>query len=293
MNQIIRIIGVPVDLGQARRGVNMGPDAIRYANLAENLTRLGYHVEDEGNLHIPVQDTVAKSQLVTEIARASTACYARARKAVTDGALPLFLGGDHTIAIGSIGGITHESPCGVVWVDAHADFNTPGTSPSGNVHGMSLATLLGEGHDELINCGRKGPKIDPRDIVLVGIRDLDPLEREHLTDSGITAFTMRDIDEMGMSLVARETVDQLSHHGRIHVSLDMDSLDPPGAPGVGTPVPGGLTYREAHLLMEILADSNLLSSMDIVEINPIVDTSNQTAILAVKLAVSLFGKRIL
>ena len=293
MKQTIRIIGVPVDLGQARRGVNMGPDAIRYANLAESLARLGYQVEDEGNLHIPVQDTVAKSQLVTEIERASTACYAKARQATVDGALPIFLGGDHTIAIGSIGGVTHDAPCGVVWIDAHADFNTPATSPSGNVHGMSLATLLGEGHDELISCGRKGPKIGPRDVVLVGIRDLDPLEREHLTRSGITTFTMRDIDERGMSFVARETVDQLSHHGRIHVSLDMDSLDPPGAPGVGTPVPGGLTYREAHLLMEILADSHLLSSMDIVEINPIVDTSNQTAILAVKLAVSLFGKRIL
>lgn len=293
MNQTIRIIGVPVDLGQARRGVNMGPDAIRYANLAESLARLSYQVEDEGNLHVPVQNAVEKSQLVMEIARASEACYARARQAITDGVLPIFLGGDHTIAVGSIGGVTHESPCGVVWIDAHADFNTPATSPSGNAHGMSLSILLGKGHPTLVDCGRKGPKISASDVVLVGIRDLDPLERQHLTHSGITAFTMRDIDEKGMSRVARETVERLSHHNRIHVSLDMDSLDPAGAPGVGTPVPGGITYREAHLLMEILADSRLLNSMDIVEINPIVDISNQTAILAVKLAVSLFGKRIL
>lgn len=293
MKQTIRIIGVPVDLGQARRGVSMGPDAIRYAGLADNLARLGFRVEDEGNLHVPVRDTVESSQLVAEIARASAACYARARQAMADGALPLFLGGDHSIAVGSVGGVTHGGPCGVVWVDAHADFNTPTTSPSGNVHGMSLSILLGEGHDALIHCGRKGPKLSPADVVLVGIRDLDPLERDHLTRSGITVFTMRDIDEMGMSRVARETLKQLSHHQRIHVSLDMDSLDPPGAPGVGTPVPGGLTYREAHLLMEILADSRLLGSMDIVEINPIVDIANQTALLAVKLAVSLFGKRIL
>ncbi|WP_300675253.1 arginase [Desulfoluna sp.] len=293
MNQTLRIIGVPIDLGQARRGVNMGPDAIRYAGLAKHLTRLGYQVEDAGNLHVPVRDTVADAQRVPEIARISEACYAQARQATADGAIPLFLGGDHTIAVGSIGGITHETPCGVVWIDAHADFNTPATSPSGNVHGMSLSILLGKGHDALVGCGRPGPKINPEDVVMVGIRDLDPQERQHLTHSGITVFTMRDIDEKGMSQVAHDTVTHLSHLGRIHVSLDMDSLEPAGAPGVGTPVPGGLTYREAHLLMEILADSHLLSAMDIVEINPIMDTANQTAILAVKLAVSLFGKRIL
>lgn len=293
MNQAIRIIGVPIDLGQARRGVNMGPDAIRYAGLAEHLARLGYRVEDTGNIHVPVRDTVSATNLVTEIARASEACYTQARQAVADGALPLFLGGDHTIAVGSIGGVTHQGPCGVVWIDAHADFNTPAVSPSGNVHGMSLATLLGEGHSALVNCGRTGPKIGPADVVLVGIRHLDPLEKTRLARSGIACFTMRDIDEKGMSAVARETLARLSHHERLHVSLDMDSLDPPGAPGVGTPVPGGLTYREAHLLMEILADSKRIGAMDIVEINPIVDTSNQTAILAVNLAVSLFGKRIL
>ncbi|SCY07435.1 arginase [Desulfoluna spongiiphila] len=293
MNQTIRIIGVPIDLGQPRRGVNMGPDAIRYAGLAEHLARLGYHVEDQGNIHVPVRDTVPEVQMVTEIARTSSACYAQARQARADGTIPIFLGGDHTIAVGSVGGVTHDTPCGVIWIDAHADFNTPAISPSGNVHGMSLSILLGNGHEALVNCGRTGAKIDASHVVLVGIRDLDPLEKEVLTRSGITTFTMRDIDEMGMSRVAREAVSQLSHLGRLHVSLDMDSLEPAGAPGVGTPVPGGLTYREAHLLMEILADSHLLSSMDIVEINPIMDTSNQTATLAVKLAVSLFGKRIL
>ncbi|VFQ43242.1 arginase [Desulfoluna butyratoxydans] len=293
MNQTIRIIGVPIDLGQHRRGVNMGPDAIRYAGLAEHLARLGYHVEDRGNIHVPVRDTVPEVQTVAEIARTSSACYDQARKAIEDGTIPIFLGGDHTIAVGSVGGVTHDAPCGVVWIDAHADFNTPAISPSGNVHGMSLSILLGNGHDALVCCGRSGAKIRADQVVLVGIRDLDPLEKEVLARSGITTFTMRDIDEMGMSRVARETVSRLSHLGRLHVSLDMDSLEPAGAPGVGTPVPGGLTYREAHLLMEILADSHLLSSMDIVEINPIMDTSNQTATLAVKLAVSLFGKRIL
>jgi len=293
MNQTLRIIGVPIDLGQTRRGVNMGPDAIRYAGLAEHLARLGYHVEDQGNIHVPVRDTVPEVQMVTEIARTSAACYTQARQATADGTIPIFLGGDHTIAVGSVGGVTHDAPCGVIWIDAHADFNTPAISPSGNVHGMSLSILLGHGHEALINCGRTGAKIDAGHVVLVGIRDLDPLEKEVLTRSGITTFTMRDIDEMGMSRVAREAVSHLSHLGRLHVSLDMDSLEPAGAPGVGTPVPGGLTYREAHLLMEILADSHLLSSMDIVEINPIMDTSNQTATLAVKLAVSLFGKRIL
>jgi len=293
MNQTIRIIGVPIDLGQLRRGVNMGPDAIRYAGLAEHLARLGYQVKDQGNIHVPVRDTVPEVQTVTEIARTSSACYDQARQATADGTIPIFLGGDHTIAVGSVGGVTHEGPCGVVWIDAHADFNTPAISPSGNVHGMSLSILLGSGHEALVNCGRNGAKIDADHVVLVGIRDIDPLEKEVLARSGITTFTMRDIDEMGMSRVARLAVSHLAPLGRLHVSLDMDSLEPTGAPGVGTPVPGGLTYREAHLLMEILADSHLLSSMDIVEINPIMDTANQTAILAVKLAVSLFGKRIL
>ena len=293
MSPRIRIIGVPMDLGQTRRGVNMGPDALRFAGLADALAKLGYAIEDAGNLHIPIQDTVAKSRRTDEIARASEACYDEAKKAITDGAHPIFLGGDHTIAVGSIGGITHHAPCGVVWVDAHADFNTPASSPSGNAHGMSLSILLGEGHPPLVQCGRNGPKLQADQVVLVGIRDLDPMEKARLTASGIAVYTMRDIDEMGMSRVAHNTVEHLSHLKRIHVSLDMDSLDPPSAPGVGTPVPGGLTYREAHLLMEILADSHLVESMDIVEINPIMDTANQTALSAVKLAVSLFGKRIL
>lgn len=293
MSPLIRIIGTPMDLGQALRGVSMGPDALRFADLEKALTRLGYRVEDRGNIHVPIGGTVAEKDRVTEIFRASEACYIEARTAIRDGALPLFLGGDHTISVGSIGGITHDAPCGVVWVDAHADFNTPATSPTGNIHGMGLSILLGEGHEALVHCGRSGPKIRAEDVVLVGIRDLDALERERLSHSGIAVYTMRDIDEMGMGHVAHETIKRLSHLPRIHVSLDMDSLDPPGAPGVGTPVPGGLTYREAHLLMEIIADSHHVGSMDIVEINPIMDTANQTARLAVKLAVSLFGKRIL
>ena len=289
----VRLIGFPMDLGQSCRGVNMGPDAIRYAELSGALSRLGFHVEDAGNIPMPIRDTVEPDALIDEITHASEACYQLAQKAVEERCTPLFLGGDHTMAIGSIGGVTHHSPCGVIWVDAHADFNTPKSSPSGNVHGMALAALLGQGDPSLVNCGRPGPKLSPSDVVMIGIRELDPKERTRLADSGITVFTMRDIDEKGMGPVAKEALSKLSHHSRIHVSMDMDALSPENAPGVGTPVPGGLTYRETHLLMEIIADTGKLGSMDIVEINPIMDTANQTAVLAVHLAVSLFGKNIL
>lgn len=288
----IRLIGIPMDLGQSCRGVNMGPDAIRYAGLKEALEALGYGVEDLGNIHIPVRATLSKDALVAEISKAAEACYRLAAKAVDEGTLPLFLGGDHGIAIGSIGGVTESQRCGVIWVDAHADFNTPETSPSGNTHGMALSILLGQGYPRLVNCGRPGAKIGPEDVVMIGIRELDPEERIRLSESGITVFTMRDIDEKGMGQIAHEALCALSHHNRLHVSMDMDALSPENAPGVGTPVPGGLTYREAHLLMEIIADSGRLSSMDIVEINPIMDTRNTTATMAVHLAVSLFGKQI-
>ena len=293
MKKNLRLIGVPLDLGQSCRGVNMGPDAIRYAGLAAALSRLGCRVKDAGNIRVPIRDTLEKEGLASAIAKTSQATYALTREAVEKGEIPIILGGDHTTAIGAIGGVTHHGPCGVIWVDAHADFNTPESSPSGNIHGMSLSVLLGQGLPELVNCGREGPKLSPKDVVIVGVREIDPLERIRLAASGITVFTMRDVDEEGMSTVARKAIFALAHQPRIHVSLDMDALSPERAPGVGTPVPGGLSYREAHLLMEILADTCAVASMEIVEINPIMDTANQTAILAVHLAVSLFGKKIL
>ena len=293
MKGSIRIIGAPVDLGQSHRGVDMGPSAIRYAGLLSRLRELGYTVTDEGNIQVRVRDSLSEENLLKEITTACETTYQLARKAIEDNCKPIFLGGDHSISIGTIGGISHNDAVGVIWIDAHGDFNTPQTSTSGNIHGMSLSVLAGNGLPELVNIGRKGAKIKPGNVVLIGVRSLDQKERENLKKSGITVYTMRDIDEEGMNVIARKTLMRLNHLSRIHVSLDIDSLDPVAVPGVGTPVSGGLTYREAHLLMEVISDSGQVSSMDIVEINPIIDHCNQTAKTAVDLAVSLFGKKIL
>jgi arginase len=289
----IRIIGVPVDLGQSHRGVDMGPSAIRYAGLLSRLRELGYTVKDEGNIQVPVRDSLAEDNLLSEICIACEAAYQSASKAIEDNCKPIFLGGDHSISIGTIGGVSHNSTVGVIWIDAHGDFNTPQTSSSGNIHGMSLSILTGQGLTELVNIGREGAKVKPGNIVLIGVRELDRNEKENLKKSGIAVYTMREIDEEGINVIARKALMRLNHLSRVHVSLDIDSLDPIAVPGVGTPVSGGLTYREAHLLMEIISDSGLVCSMDIVEINPIIDHCNQTAKTAVDLAVSLFGKRIL
>lgn len=296
MSRDIRIIGVPVDLGQSKRGVDMGPAALRYAGLADKLTALGHRVTDAGNVEVPVRETVvaeAAQHYLPAIAGICRATYAAARTAVKVGATPIFLGGDHSLAIGSIGGVTSVRPCGLLWIDAHADFNTPATTVTGNIHGMTLAVLLGEGYPELVDIGRPGPKLRPADVVLIATRDLDPLERERLRDSGLTVYTMRDIDERGVGAVVREALQRLEHHHRIHVSLDMDCLDLQAGPGVGTPSPGGLSWREAQLAMELIADCGCCGSLDIVEINPILDQQNRTAQLAAELAASLFGKRIL
>jgi arginase len=293
MKGSIRIIGAPVDLGQSHRGVDMGPSAIRYAGLLSRLRELGYKVTDEGNIQVRVRDSLSEDSLLKEITTACETAYQLARKAIEDNCKPIFLGGDHSISIGTIGGVSHNDAVGVIWIDAHGDFNTPQTSASGNIHGMSLSVLSGNGLPELVNIGRKGAKIKPGNVVLIGVRSLDPKERENLKKSGIVVYTMRDIDEEGMNVIARKALMRLNRLSRIHVSLDIDSLDPIAVPGVGTPVSGGLTYREAHLLMEVIADSGLVCSMDIVEINPIIDHCNQTAKTAVDLAVSLFGKRIL
>ncbi len=296
MKQPIRIIGVPLDLGQSLRGVDLGPGALRYAGLARHLQQLGYPVHDSGNIEVPIRDTLGDQRrlhYLPAIQKVCEAVYQAGRKAVAEREIPLFIGGDHALAIGSIGGVTHHLPTGVIWIDAHGDFNTLKTSPSGNIHGMTLAVLLGDGYSELVNVGRPGAKLPPEDVIMIGVRDLDPDERVRLRDSGICIYTMRDIDERGIGAVIREALQRLEHLERLHVSLDVDSLDPMEGPGVGTTAPGGLSYREAQLLMEIIADSKKMTSLDIVEINPILDYRNQTAQLAVELAASLFGKSIL
>lgn len=296
MQHTIHILGVPMDLGQNRRGVDMGPSAVRYAHLQARLERLGHIVHDAGNVSAPnpeeeiVESADGRLRAVAGVCRR---VYDAACAWAVEGDFAVFLGGDHSISIGSIAAAAQRGPVGLVWIDAHSDFNTPETSPSGNIHGMPVAALVGEGAPPLLTIGANRPALKPPEIVQIGIRDLDAQERQRLIRSGIHVFTMRHVDELGMAVVARQALDRLRHLPRIHVSLDMDSLDPSEAPGVGTPVPGGLTYREAHLLMEILGDSGRVASLDIVEINPILDEMNKTAELAVELAASLLGQRIL
>jgi arginase len=253
---------------------------------------------DVGNVAVPVAEQIADAgasgarhlQAVVEVCQN---IYQAAIESTKAGDFSIFLGGDHSMSAGSVAGVAHEKKIGVIWIDAHADYNTPETSPSGNVHGMPVAALLGDGPPELANVGYAGPKLHPSQVVMIGIRNLDVAEKQRLTRSGITVYTMTDIDEHGIALITRQTLARLNHLDTIHVSLDMDSLDPEFAPGVGTPVRGGLTYREAHLLLEILASSGKVRSMDVVEINPILDERNQTAELAVELAASLLGQRII
>lgn len=297
-SQIIRIFGVPMDAGQRRRGVDMGPSAIRYAGLNMQLAALGHTVIDFGNLPVPLPENEppdsSRARHLPSIAGVCREIYSQAMDVNTRGEMALFLGGDHSLSIGTVSAITaSEASVGVLWVDAHGDFNTPEISPSGNVHGMSLACLMGRGPAELTGIGRAGAKIQPSQAIIIGARDIDPKERDLLREMNVRVFTMRDIDTLGMAQVARMALEQFASLRRIHISLDMDSLDPAEAPGVGTPVPGGLSYREAHLLMEILHDSRKVTSMDIVEINPILDDRNRTAKLAVELVASVFGKSIL
>lgn len=296
MRKPVQIIGIPMDLGQSQRGVDLGPGAVRYAHIAQRLRAIGYAVEDYGNIPVPVRESFpgeGGAYFLPAIIEACRTAYELGHAAIASGKLPVFLGGDHSIALGTVGGVSHEGPVGLVWIDAHADFNTFETSPSGNIHGMPLAALCGLGAPELAELGRPGPKVAAQDVVLIGLRDLDHGERTLLRESGVGLFTMRDIDERGIAAVAREALERLRNCTRLHVSLDMDSLDPTEAPGVGTPVPGGLTYREAHALMEILADRGIVGSVDVVEINPILDDRNETSEIAVELVASLLGKSIL
>ena len=305
MSKNVAIIGVPMDFGQLLRGVDMGPAAVRYTGLIAKLRMLGHKVQDLGDIRIPIRDCntdicsdgqtlkIDKKKYVKEITKVCESIYTVGKQAIESDQFPLFIGGDHSIAVGTVAAVTEKEPSGLIWIDAHADFNTPKTSPSGNIHGMPLAILLGDGPSSLVNVGRPGAKVLPENVVLIGQRDLDSDEKKRLKKIGLTIFTMRDIDEQGINAIANKTLMKFVHLKRVHLTLDMDAIDPVEAPGVGTPVPGGITYREAHLLMESLADSGKLTSMDLVEINPILDEANKTAKLAVELTLSAMGKSIL
>ncbi|MGA2673957.1 MAG: arginase [Terracidiphilus sp.] len=300
----IRIIGVPLDMGASRRGVDMGPSAMRVAGLAPRLEALGHQVTDGGNIRVEIAETQTSgnesARYLNEIAETCARTAESVMKTLEEGMTPLLLGGDHSLAAGSVSGAAEfyrrrNQKIGVLWIDAHSDINTPETSPSGNVHGMPLAALLGLGPEPLGKIFGYAPKIAAENTVLIGVRDIDAAERENIRRAGVAhVYTMRDIDERGMRTVMEEAV-RAAGQGTAgyHVSLDMDWIDPEDAPGVGTPVRGGATYREAHLAMEILADDGRLLSFEIVEVNPILDEHNRTADLAVELACSAFGKKIL
>jgi arginase len=300
----IRVIGVPLDMGASRRGVDMGPSAMRVAGLEARLEALGHQVSDGGNIRVEIAETQAagkeNARYLKQIAKTCARTAEAVMKILEEGMTPLVLGGDHSLAAGSVSGVAafyrrRGEKIGVLWIDAHSDINTPETSPSGNVHGMPLAALLGLGPDALGNIFGYSPKISAANTVLVGVRDIDAAERENILRAGVAeVFTMRDIDERGMRAVMEEAL-RVAEDGTAgyHVSLDMDWIDPEDAPGVGTPVRGGATYREAHLAMEIIADHGRLLSFEMVEVNPVIDEHNRTADLAVQLACSAFGKKIL
>lgn len=297
------LIGVPLDLGGNRRGVDMGPSAIRIATLAEQLGGLGVAVVDKGDIPTPLPETKGpgdpRKRYVKEIARVCQRLFQTSLASLHEGALPIVLGGDHSLGAGSVAATaawlaTRQQSLGVIWVDAHADINSPATSPSGNVHGMPLAALLGGEPTELARIGGDGPSIRPEHTVLVGIRNLDDREKEIVKASGVHAFTMKDIDRLGIAEVMDRALAAASTGtGGVHVSFDLDVCDPSIAPGVGTPVKGGLDYREAHFVMEAVAESGRLVALDLVEVNPALDLRNATAELATELALSAFGKRIL
>jgi arginase len=299
----IRVIGVPLDLGQQRRGVDMGPSAMRVAGLEAKLESLGHTVEDAGNVSVVIAEQKTPgdphARYLKEITATCTKLGDLVLKTLDEKKVPLCIGGDHSVAVGTVSGVAEfykrqGHPVGLIWIDAHSDINTPDTSPSGNVHGMPLGALMGLGPDALAKIYGWSPKVRGENCVLVGIRDVDQHEKENIRRAGIEVFTMRDIDERGMRTVMEEAL-RMAGRGTIgyHVSLDMDWVDPEDAPGVGTPVPGGSTYREAHLAMEIIADHGRMLSMEIVEVNPVIDERNRTAELAVELTLSAFGKKIL
>jgi arginase len=299
----IAIIGAPLDLGQGRRGVDMGPSAMRVANLNARVKALGYEVEDLGNVAVEQAEASPKgdphAKYLPQIAAACSQLAAQVHSALSRGSVPLVLGGDHSVAIGTVSGVSsyfreRGRRVGLIWLDAHADMNTPDTSPSGNIHGMPLACLLGMGPAELADLAGYRPKVAAQNTVIVGLREVDMTERPQVRQSGVRIFTMRDIDERGLRAVMEEAIRAASDGtAGFHVSLDMDFVDPQDAPGVGTAVRGGATYREAHLAMEMICDSRSMTSIEVVEVNPVIDERNRTADLAVELSMSGLGKRIL
>ncbi|CAI9392383.1 arginase [Niallia sp. Sow4_A1] len=295
----LTIIGMPMDLGQMRRGVDMGPSAIRYAGIFERLSKLFSTIEDWGDIAVGRPETIIDKQSNLKnlhlIAEKNQMLAEMVDKIIQSKSFPLVLGGDHSIAIGTLAGLAkHYKNLGVIWYDAHGDLNTAETSPSGNIHGMPLAASLGYGHERLTNLLGISPKIKPEHVVIIGARSLDEGERRLIKELGIKVFTMHEIDRMGMTKVMEETVRYLKDKtDGVHLSLDLDGLDPNDAPGVGTPVPGGISYRESHLAMEMLAESGLITSAEFVEVNPILDERNKTAALAVALMGSLFGEKLL
>lgn len=291
-----------MDLGQDRRGVDMGPSAIRYARLAGVLEDLGYPVADLGNVETPIPETVEEASRTRHVGAVRAVCErvtARAQDMVLGGLFPIFLGGDHSVSIGTVSGVAGAARdagvgrTGVLWIDAHSDFNIPETSPSGNVHGMPLAALTGRGHPDLVCVGGEGASIRPEDTALLGLRSVDTEERQLLKEAGVNVYTMKEVDAYGVASVIRRALENLSHLDRVHLSLDLDVVDPDVAPGVGTPVRGGLTYREAHLIMELANEAGIVTSLDVVEVNPILDVRNGTAELAVELVGSLMGRQII
>ncbi len=296
--QPVAVIGAALDLGAGRRGVDMGPSAIRYAGLEPRIEGLGRRCEDWGNVTTAVAEASAVGdERMRFLAQIKETCERIAKlvgRAVEVGAMPLVLGGDHSVALGTLGGMARaKGPGGVLWLDAHGDLNRPETSPTGNVHGMPLAAALGLAGPEFQSDAYRLPAVDPARVALVGVRDLDDGERYVLSELDALVYTMSDVDRLGVEPVLRESLERVAGDGFVHVSLDMDVLDPEVAPGVGTPVRGGLSYREAHLAMELVAESGLADSLEVVEVNPILDRENETAKLAVELVASALGARIL
>lgn len=300
----VRLIDVAMDLGAGRRGVDMGPSALRLAGIREKIEAIGVEVEDDAE---PIAVAIRERgdfydnrlKFLPEIVHGCTQLAVRVALAKEEGAIPVVMGGDHSIAIGTLAGLSSHyrgrgESLGVVWIDAHSDFNTPDTTPSGNIHGMPLAASVGIGVKELTELHGPAPKVDPENVVLIGLRDVDPLEKRTLKENRVFAYTMADIDRLGMFTVIDEAIERLSGRcDHLHVSFDVDSLDPDFAPGVGTPVKGGLQYREVHLLMETLAASRMVGSVEVVEVNPILDRANETSEVAVEMVCSLLGKTIL
>jgi arginase len=299
----VHLIGAPLDLGGGRRGVDMGPSALRIAGIGEQIAALGRDTIDQGNVAAPIRELAregdARKKYIDEIAAVCRRVHAITRASLDAGALPVVIGGDHSVAAGSVAASADAvrawtgKPLGMIWVDAHGDMNTPDTSQSGNVHGMPLAALLGQAPEELSSIGTS-PSLRPEHTVLVGIRNLDDREKDQIRAAGVHVFTMKDVDRDGIARVAERALALASAGtGGLHVSFDLDVCDPSVAPGVGTPVRGGLDYREAHMLMELVADSQRLVALDLVEVNPTLDVRNTTAEFAVELALSALGKRII